>query len=148
MVGTEKVELQGLYSYASCLLDADNDRVLFERHGSEPLPMASTTKIMTLIVILEHASMDEIVTVSKNAAAQPDVQLNIRSGEQYRLGDLVYSLMLESHNDVAVALAEHVGGSVEGFCALMNAKAAALGLRIPVLKRRTGWMRKIITQQQ
>ena len=124
----EKVEPQGLYSYASCLLDADNDRVLFERHGSELLPMASTTKIMTLIVILEHASMDEIVTVSQNAAAQPDVQLNIRSGEQYRLGDLVYSLMLESHNDVAVALAEHVGGSVEGFCALMNAKAAALGL--------------------
>ncbi|MDE7325309.1 MAG: D-alanyl-D-alanine carboxypeptidase [Lachnospiraceae bacterium] len=124
----EKIQPQGLYSYASCLLDGENDRVLFEKHGNEPLPMASTTKIMTLIVILEHASMDDVVTVSKNAAAQPDVQLNIRSGEQYRLGDLVYSLMLESHNDVAVALAEHVGGSVEGFCALMNAKAAAMGL--------------------
>lgn len=125
----ERVVPKGLYAYASCLLDAENDRVLFENHGNEVLPMASTTKIMTLIVLLEHASMDEVVTVSKNAAAQPDVQLNIRTGEQYRLGDLVYSLMLESHNDVAVALAEHVGGSVEGFCAMMNAKAAALGLK-------------------
>lgn len=124
----EEVVPGGLYSYASCLMDAENDRVLFERHGSEQLPMASTTKIMTLIVILEHASMDDIVTVSKNAAAQPDVQLNIREGEKYRLGDLVYSLMLESHNDVAVALAEHIGGSVEEFALLMNAKAAAMGL--------------------
>lgn len=125
----ERVVPKGLYAYASCLMDGENNRVLFENHGNEPLPMASTTKIMTLIVILEHASMDEIVTVSQNAAAQPDVQLNIRTGEQYRLGDLLYSLMLESHNDVAVALAEHVGGSVEGFCAMMNAKAAALGLK-------------------
>lgn len=124
----ERITPRGLYAYASCLLDAENDRVLFENHGNEALPMASTTKIMTLIVLLEHASMDDVVTVSGNAAAQPDVQLNIRTGEQYRLGDLVYSLMLESHNDVAVALAEHVGGSVEGFCALMNAKAVALGL--------------------
>ncbi len=124
----EEVVPNGLYSYASCLMDAENDRVLFERHGSEQLPMASTTKIMTLIVILEHASMDDIVTISKNAAAQPDVQLNIREGEKYRLGDLVYSLMLESHNDVAVALAEHVGGSVEEFALLMNAKAATMGL--------------------
>lgn len=125
----ERVTPRGLYAYASCLLDARNNRVLFENHGNEALPMASTTKIMTLVVLLEHASMDEVVTVSQNAAAQPDVQLNIRAGEQYRLGDLVYSLMLESHNDVAVALAEHVGGSVEGFCAIMNAKAAALGLK-------------------
>ncbi len=127
--GAERVVPKGLYSYASCLLDGTNGRVLFENHGNEVLPMASTTKIMTLVVVLEHASMDDVVTVSSRAASQPDVQLNIRTGEQYRLGDLVYSLMLESHNDVAVALAEHVGGSVEGFCAMMNAKAAALGLK-------------------
>lgn len=125
----ERTTPKGLYAYASCLLDGTNGRVLFENHGNEVLPMASTTKIMTLVVILEHASMDEVVTVSSRAASQPDVQLNIRAGEQYRVGDLVYSLMLESHNDVAVALAEHVGGSVEGFCAMMNAKAAALGLK-------------------
>ena len=123
-----KPELTGLYAYAYCLMDADSGRVLVQKHGNERLAMASTTKIMTLIVVLENTSPDEVVTVSSNAAAQPDVQLNICTGEKYRVGDLVYSLMLESHNDVAVALAEHVGGSVEGFAALMNAKAAELGL--------------------
>lgn len=124
----EKTVPKRLYASAACLYDAARGRVLFEQKGGERLAMASTTKIMTLIVILENASMDDIVTVSKNAAAQPDVQLNIREGEQYRLEDLLYSLMLESHNDTAVALAEHVGGSVEGFCAMMNEKAAQLGL--------------------
>ena len=124
----EKIVPKRLYASAACLYDAAQGRVLFEQKGEQRLAMASTTKIMTLIVILENASMDDVVTVSKNAAAQPDVQLNIREGEQYRLGDLLYSLMLESHNDTAVALAEHVGGSVEGFCAMMNAKAAELGL--------------------
>ncbi|MDE7211564.1 MAG: D-alanyl-D-alanine carboxypeptidase, partial [Lachnospiraceae bacterium] len=60
----ERITPRGLYAYASCLLDAENDRVLFENHGNEALPMASTTKIMTLIVLLEHASMDDVVTVS------------------------------------------------------------------------------------
>lgn len=89
--------------------------------------MASTTKIMTLIVTLENANLDDTVEVSAYAASMPDVQLNIREGENYRLGDLVYSLMLESHNDSAVAIAEHVGGSVEGFAALMNRKAEEIG---------------------
>ncbi|MBQ9120012.1 MAG: D-alanyl-D-alanine carboxypeptidase [Lachnospiraceae bacterium] len=117
-----------LYAYAGCLYDAAGERVLYETHGTEQLAMASTTKIMTLIVLLENAAMDEIVTVSSNAARQPDVQLNINTGEQYYLKDLLYSLMLESHNDTAVALAEHVGGTVEGFCTMMNQKAAELGL--------------------
>ena len=73
--------------------------------------MASTTKIMTCLVTLENANLDDVVTVSSYAAKMPDVQLNAREGEQYYLKDLLYSLMLESHNDVAVAIAEHVGGS-------------------------------------
>lgn len=89
--------------------------------------MASTTKIMTLIVTLENANPDEIVTVSEYAAGMPDVQLGIRKGEQYRLGDLLYSLMLESHNDSAAAIAEHVGGTVQQFADLMNAKARDIG---------------------
>ncbi len=108
-------------------MDADSGRVLFEKNGYEQRPMASTTKIMTLIVTLENANLDEIVTVSQYAAGMPDVQLGIRKGEQYRLGDLLYSLMLESHNDSAVAIAEHVGGSVEGFAEIMNAKARDIG---------------------
>jgi D-alanyl-D-alanine carboxypeptidase (penicillin-binding protein 5/6) len=82
---------------------------------------------MTCIVTLENAKLDEVVTVSSYAARMPDVQLNINTGEQYYLKDLLYSLMLESHNDVAVAIAEHVGGSIEGFATMMNDKARELG---------------------
>jgi len=88
---------------------------------------ASTTKIMTCILALENGKEDDIVTVSAYAASMPNVQLNIEEGEQYYLKDLLYSLMLESHNDSAVAIAEHIGGSVEGFSALMNEKAKELG---------------------
>ena len=89
--------------------------------------MASTTKVMTLLVTLENSSVDDIVTVSSYAASMPDVQLGIREGEKYVLRDLMYSMMLESHNDSAVAIAEHVGGSVENFAAMMNDKARELG---------------------
>lgn len=119
--------LRQLYAQSAVLMDADSGRVLFEKNGLEKKAMASTTKIMTLIVALENANPDELATVSEKAASQPDVQLGIRSGEVYRLGDLLYSLMLESHNDTAVAIAEHVGGSVEGFAKLMNAKARDIG---------------------
>ena len=102
-------------------------RILFEKNDNEVMPMASTTKIMTLLVTLEHADLDEIVEVSARAASMPDVQLHIREGERYRLQDLCYSLMLESHNDSAVAIAEHVGGTVGGFAAMMNQKAKHLG---------------------
>ncbi len=123
----EKPDLQ-LNALSACVIDADNGRVLYGKNELEVRAMASTTKIMTLIVTLENADLSEVVTISKNAARQPDVQLNVNTGEQYVLGDLLYSLMLESHNDVAVAIAEHVGGSVEGFAAMMNAKAAELSM--------------------
>lgn len=116
-----------LYAGAALLMDANNDRILYEKNGYKVMPMASTTKIMTLIIALEKGNLDDVVTVSKYASTMPDVQLGIREGEQYKLGDLVYSLMLESHNDVAVAIAEHIGGSVEGFAAMMNEKARELG---------------------
>lgn len=120
-------DIQGLNAKYALLMDATNRRVLFEKDGYTCAPMASTTKIMTLIIALENGKMDDIVNVSKYAASMPDVQLNIREGEQYRLVDLLYSLMLESHNDTAVAIAEHIGGSVEGFAELMNEKAKELG---------------------
>lgn len=123
----EKPNLQ-LNALSACVIDADTGRVLYGKNEYEKRAMASTTKIMTLIVTLENADLNDVVTVSQNAARQPDVQLNINTGEQYVLGDLVYSLMLESHNDVAVAIAEHVGGSVEGFATMMNEKAVELGM--------------------
>lgn len=118
-----------LYAQSAVLMDGDSGRILYGKNMDEIRPMASTTKIMTCILALERAGMDDTVEVSAYAASMPDVQLNIRQGEQYRLGDLLHSLMLESHNDSAVAIAEHVGGSVEDFAKLMNEKAASLGCR-------------------
>lgn len=120
-------EPEDLYARSAVLMDADTGRILFEKNGSEQMPMASTTKIMTLLVTLENADLEGTVQVSSYAASMPDVQLNIREGEKYRLRDLCYSLMLESHNDSAAAIAEHVGGSVEGFAAMMNQKARDIG---------------------
>lgn len=120
-------EPENLYARSAVLMDADTGRILYEKNGEEVLPMASTTKIMTLLVTLENADLEGTVTVSSYAASMPDVQLNIREGERYRLKDLCYSMMLESHNDAAAAIAEHVGGSVEGFASMMNQKARDLG---------------------
>ena len=88
--------------------------------------MASTTKIMTCILALENGELTDEVEISEEAASQPQVKLGVRSGQNFYLIDLLYSLMLESHNDAAVAIAEHVGGSVQGFADMMNEKAAVL----------------------
>jgi len=116
-----------LYAGAAVLMDAMTGRVLYEKNGYEQKAMASTTKIMTCIVALEYGNLNELVTVSAYAASMPNVKLGVRNGEQFLLKDLLYSLMLESHNDVAVAIAEHVAGSVEAFAALMNQKARDIG---------------------
>ena len=116
-----------LYAQSAVLMDADTGRILYAKNAEEQRPMASTTKIMTLILALENANPDDIVMISDYAASMPDVQLHLRAGEHYRLGDLLYSMMLESHNDSAVAIAEHVGGTAPGFAALMNAKARDIG---------------------
>ncbi len=116
-----------LYAQAAVLMDADSGRVLYGKNEDEILPMASTTKIMTCILALEYGNPDDIVEVSAYAASMPKVKLYMRQGEKYRLGDLLYSLMLESHNDSAVVIAEAVGGSVEKFAAMMNQKARDIG---------------------
>lgn len=123
----KKNENISLNALSAALIDGESGRVLFEKDGFSQKAMASTTKIMTCIVAIENNQFDEIVTVSKYASTMPAVSLGIREGEQYYLLDMLYALMLESHNDVAVAVAEHVGGSVEGFAAMMNEKARELG---------------------
>ena len=90
--------------------------------------MASTTKIMTTIVILEKADLNETVTVSAKAGGIGGSRLGLKRGDKASVRDLLYGLMLRSGNDAAVALAEHVGGSVKGFAKLMNEKAIELGL--------------------
>ncbi|MDO4296713.1 MAG: D-alanyl-D-alanine carboxypeptidase family protein [bacterium] len=126
-VEEKSAEALRLYARAAVLLDAKTGRVLYGQNEEEVLPMASTTKIMTCILALEHGNLRDKVKISAYAASQPDVQLNAREGEEYYLEDLLYSLMLESHNDSAVAIAEHIGGSVEAFAELMNQKARELG---------------------
>lgn len=121
------MELSGLYSTGAVLLDAESGRVLFEKNADTAYAMASTTKIMTCILALELGTPEKVVTFSKYAASMPDVQMNAKEGEQYYLNDLLYSTMLESHNDSAVAVAEAIAGSVEAFTKLMNKKAEAIG---------------------
>ena len=116
-----------LYALSAVLLDGDSGRVLYEKNGYEVRPMASTTKIMTCILALENLDESTVVTASSQAASQPKVRLGVRDGEQYVLKDLLYSLMLESHNDSAVVVAEAVSGSVDGFATLMNQKAREIG---------------------
>ena len=118
-----------LYAQSAVLIDADSGRILYEKNGQEFLANASTTKIMTCILALEKGNLKDVVTVSSYAASMPDVRLHIREGEEYYLGDLLYSLMLESHNDVAVAIAEHICGSQEKFSRLMNQKAKEIGCK-------------------
>ena len=108
ILGEKETSLQQtLHARAWVLMDADSGRILAEKDADTAYPMASTTKILTCILALEQGNPDDWVGVSEKAASMPDVQLNMRAGERYRLSDLLYSLMLESHNDSAVAVAEH-----------------------------------------
>ena len=116
-----------LHAQAAVLIDGDTSRILYGKNENIPLAMASTTKIMTCLMALENARMDDIVVISDYAASMPDVQLNAKSGDSFYMEDLLYALMLESHNDVAVAIAEHVGGSEEEFANMMNRRAKELG---------------------
>ena len=123
----QESEPNQLFATAACLMDGDTGRVLFGKRETDPMAMASTTKIMTCILALENGQEQTVATASAKAAAAPKVHLGVREGEQFLLGDLLYSLMLESHNDAAVMIAETIGGSVEKFASLMNEKAAAIG---------------------
>lgn len=130
---TVQAEDLSLYARSALLMDASNGRVLYEENGYKVMPMASTTKIMTCILALEwmaepgNDAENATVTVSGYASRMPKVHLGMAAGERYRLKDLLYSLMLESHNDTAVAIAEHISGDVKRFAERMNEKAKQLG---------------------
>lgn len=116
-----------LYARSAVLMDADSGRILFEKNGEERLANASTTKILTCILALEKGEPEETVTFSEEAVRQPEVHLGASKGEIFYLEDLLYSLMLESHNDTAVAVAEAVSGSTAAFAEEMNQKAKEIG---------------------
>ncbi len=112
---------------SSILVDPDSGQVLFEDNADEPLPNASTTKILTGIIALERCSLSERVLISKRAAATPEQSIWLQEGETLTVEQLLYALLLRSANDAAVALAEKVSGSVEAFSELMNERAAEMG---------------------
>ena len=124
---TEKPDQNSLYAKAAVLMDADSGRILYEKNGHQAMANASTTKILTCIIALENCDLDSEVTVSTLAASQPKVHLGMREGQKFYLKDLLYGLMLESYNDCAVAIAEHIAGTTGDFAKLMNDKAEEIG---------------------
>ncbi len=122
----------------ACVIDAVTGRVLVEKNAYSRHSMASTTKIMTALVAIKYSSPDDIVTVSSNAAGVEGSSIYLKSGEKIKMSDLLYGLMLASGNDAAVAIAEHVGGSIDGFSHLMNLEAKELGLKNTSFKNPNG----------
>ena len=113
---------------SAVLMEQVSGRVLFEKDAHKKKKIASITKIMTAILAIESGKMDETVTVSGNAFGTEGSSLFLQKGQKMKLEDLVYGLMLRSGNDAAVAIAEHVGGSLEGFIMMMNQKAEEIGM--------------------
>jgi D-alanyl-D-alanine carboxypeptidase len=121
-------ELPGVTAESWILYDVDSGVVIASKDAEVERPMASVTKIMTSLVVMDNAELDELVRITDSAAATGEAEIGIVQGERWTVGDLLAAVMVRSGNDAAVALAEHVGGSVEGFAEMMNAKAVELGL--------------------
>ena len=112
---------------AAIVLDQTTGRILFSKNAYEQLPMASTTKIMTAILAIESGRLDETVTVSEYASLVEGSSIDLEAGEKKTLEELLYGLILQSGNDAAVAIAEHLSGSVEEFAKAMTARSRELG---------------------
>ncbi len=122
-------ELECMESAKSAvLIEAGSGQQLLSKNPDERLPMASTTKTMTALVVLEHCSPDEVLTVPREAVGVEGSSLYLAYGERLTVRDLLYGLMLQSGNDCAVALAVHTAGSVPAFADMMNERAAQMGL--------------------
>ncbi|UVI33614.1 D-alanyl-D-alanine carboxypeptidase [Paenibacillus spongiae] len=123
--GTPRI---GTDAKAAALIDVESGRLLYSKAGDTPMRIASLTKIMTAIVAIEHGKLSDKVKTSKRAFAKEGSSIYLKLGEEMSLQNMLYGLMLRSGNDAATAIAEHVGGSEEGFVHLMNEKARMLGL--------------------
>lgn len=118
-----------ILSEAVVLMDAESGQVIFGKNQDMQLMPASTTKMMTALLVMEHAKLEDIVTVGKNPPYAEGASMGFKEGEQISVKDLLYSLVLHSANDSAEILAEHISGSVEEFALLMNEKAKELGAK-------------------
>lgn len=112
----------------AAVIDVTSGRILYEKNANQKLPIASLTKIMTAIVAIEEGNLTDKVKTGKNAVGAEGSSIYLRLGEELSLEDMLYGLMLRSGNDAAIAIAEHVGGSVNGFSYMMNEKARYIGL--------------------
>ncbi len=123
------VDIQAMTDYpdinagSAIVMDFETGRVLYEKNAYYKRPMASTTKIMTAILILEYGNLEETVTVSKNASSIWGSKIYLKTGQKLTLKELLYGILLNSGNDAAIAAAEHISGSEEAFVELMNKKA-------------------------
>ncbi len=111
----------------ACVIEANTGEVIFEKDAHTKHSMASTTKIMTALMAIEADCMDDIVTASRNAELQEGSSIYLETGDQFLMSDLIYGLMLNSGNDAAVAIAEHISGTVAQFAEDMTAKAKEFG---------------------
>ena len=125
---SNKIDNPELNARIALIYDRASGRIIYEKNGNKQTPMASTTKILTAIVTLENADLKETVTIESKAAGIGGSKLGLKKNDKITVNDLLYGLMLRSGNDAAVALAIHVGGSIEGFADMMNKKAEELGL--------------------
>jgi len=138
-VSASEIKTPSVEAKGAILMDFVSGRVLYEKDSKMPMPMASTTKIMTAVIALEERqNLDEIVTVTRLAAGTPPVKMHLTPGEKISLRSLLYALMLQSSNDAAVAIAEHIGGSVEIFCEMMTDRALELGAKDTVFETPNG----------
>ena len=112
---------------SAIVMDFASGRILYEKNAYIRRSIASTTKIMTAIVAIENGDFEDDVTISKRSAAIGGSTVGLKQGKTYKLKDLMYAMMLRSGNDAAIAIAEHIGGSVEEFAQMMNRKAAEIG---------------------
>lgn len=115
-------------SRAAVVIDRKSKKILYGKNENIKKAMASTTKIMTAMVVIQNTNLDNIVEVSKKAAGTGGSRLGLKIGDKISVKDLLYGLLLRSGNDAAVALAEYVGGDIEGFAQLMNQNAEELNL--------------------
>lgn len=113
---------------SAVLIEAESGKIIYGKNENQRRGMASTTKIMTAIVALENASLDKLVTVAPAAAGVEGSSVYLYAGEEIAMETLLYALMLQSANDAAAAIAYDVAGGIESFAAMMNEKAAELGL--------------------
>lgn len=130
-----------IHGEAAYLIDVQSGQTLFSKNGDKQLPPASTTKIMTGLLAIEQGNLDDVVTASQtmlNYKIVYGTRIYLEPGEQLSLKDLLYALLLNSANDAAVAIAEHIGGNLPQFLTLMNQRAQALGLKNTTFKNPSG----------